>query len=112
MLSWSGHESGDEVDLGALGEVRVTALPAVEQALHAFAGAAAGDDEVALDAARRALVELAGDAAMVDAAAVAANFEMMTRLADGTGARFPDDRAEGNEPIATAMGMREVVSRR
>ena len=29
---------------------------------------------------------------MVDAAAVAANFEMMTRLADGTGAAMPAER--------------------
>ncbi len=112
MLSWSGQESGEAVDLGALGEARVAALSAIDQALHAFAGAAAGNDDAALTAARRALVEVGGEAAMVDAAAVAANFEMMTRLADGTGSRFPDERAEGNEPIASAMGMREVTSRR
>jgi hypothetical protein len=36
--------------------------------------------------ARSELVETIGEAAVIDAAAVVANFEMMTRLADCTGA--------------------------
>lgn len=40
----------------------------------------------AADAARNALSQAAGPEAVVDAAAVLANFEMMTRVADSTGA--------------------------
>ena len=112
MLSWSGQESGEAVDLGTLGEADVSVMAPLEAALHGFAGAAAGDDDEALAHARTAVGAVGGEAAMVDAAAVAANFEMMTRLADGTGARFPEDRAGGNEPIAVAMGVAEVTSRR
>ena len=49
---------------------------------------------------------------MVDAAAVADNFEMMTRLADGTGAVLPAERvARAGFQIAT-MGAADLVSRR
>lgn len=44
----------------------------------------AGDDDE-LVRVRTALVEALGESVMVDAAAVVANFEMMTRLAEGTG---------------------------
>ncbi len=49
---------------------------------------------------------------MVDAAAVIANFEMMTRLADGTGARIPQDRVDASAGIVRAFGMADVPSRR
>lgn len=79
MLSWSSeaeHPGGG------------TRL-AFESELLAFTDAIAGFDAAALEAARAALADAAGEDFMVDAAAVAANFEMMTRVADGTGARFP-----------------------
>ena len=52
----------------------------------AFAEAIAGWDDAALPRPAAALVDEAGEAFMIDAAAVVANFEMMTRVADGTGA--------------------------
>ncbi|MFM8855681.1 MAG: hypothetical protein ACKOI2_00455 [Actinomycetota bacterium] len=56
--------------------------------LRRFAVAATSPaaDVSELSLSRSALVEAMGEAAMVDAAAVVANFEMMTRLADCTGA--------------------------
>ena len=42
---------------------------------------------------------------MVDAAAVAANFEMMTRLADGTGAAMPEERLERSAFAIETMGI-------
>jgi hypothetical protein len=49
---------------------------------------------------------------MVDAAAVAANFEMMTRLADGTGAVLTEDRLERAAAQIETMGAGDMVSRR
>ena len=49
---------------------------------------------------------------MVDAAAVAANFEMMTRLADGTGARMPADVLEERAQAIGVMGVGRLTSRR
>ena len=56
--------------------------------LTAFVRAVVGLDEEATGEARAALVTAAGPELLVEAAAVLANFEMMTRVADGTGARF------------------------
>mgnify|MGYP006270569859 FL=1 len=83
MLSWSGQEYGVAVELATLSVGVATA-----DALVAFARAAtspAADADV-LSSTRDRLVEVMGVDAMVDAAAVVANFEMMTRLADSTGA--------------------------
>ena len=49
---------------------------------------------------------------MVDAAAVAANFEMMTRLADSTGARLPAAVIEERAGAIGALGVGELISRR
>jgi len=49
---------------------------------------------------------------MVDAAAVAANFEMMTRLADGTGAAMPAGRLRDSATAIETMGIADLTSRR
>jgi len=49
---------------------------------------------------------------MVDAAAVAANFEMMTRLADGTGAAMPAERLVNSAQAIEAMRIGNLTSRR
>jgi hypothetical protein len=49
---------------------------------------------------------------MVDAAAVAANFEMMTRLADGTGAAMPDERIQLSAVAIETMRIGNLTSRR
>jgi glutathione S-transferase len=69
--------------------------------LEEFVAAVVGDDPTRADAARAALADRLGTEWLVDAAAVIANFEMMTRLADGTGARLPPAR------ITAAADLRE-----
>lgn len=76
MLSWSSDAEGRQKGVGLQFEAE----------LLAFTDAVAGYDDLALAAARSALEQAAGSEFMIDAAAVAANFEMMTRVADGTGA--------------------------
>jgi hypothetical protein len=89
MLSWSSNEDGTPADVSAVATGEGDAGLPHGAALLAFAGAIAEWDDGALAVARDRLVADAGEAFMVDAAAVAANFEMMTRVADGTGAKFP-----------------------
>jgi hypothetical protein len=108
MLSWSGRTQEVAVDLASL---RV-AVPHAD-ALIALADAATLPDgaegEGARARARARLSAAMGPRAMVDAAAVAANFEMMTRLADATGALL--DRADRAEAGALA-GADGFASRR
>ncbi|NDC90670.1 MAG: hypothetical protein EB089_02295 [Acidimicrobiia bacterium] len=77
-----------------------------------FATAATELDDAAITIAREALAKCGGVATTIDAAAVIANFEMMTRLADSTGARMPEEVVAQRLGAAIAMGVDQVVSRR
>lgn len=120
MLSWSSTEAGADVDLTAVAaDHPAAAHPAGEPlpldhgaALLSFATACAQRDDAALDRAGTALVDETDLGFMVDAAAVAANFEMMTRLADSTGARMPAATLENRAAVIGAMGVAELTSRR
>lgn len=82
MLSWSSTTEGHPADLGTIARGEGDGGVAHGRELVAFAEAIGGFDDEVLAAARARLVAVAGEAFMVDAAAVAANFEMMTRVAD------------------------------
>ena len=112
MLSWSGSEQGVEVDLSSVQASRGgVAVPFARELLD-FATAATELDETVLVEKRNALLKVAGVATTIDAAAVVANFEMMTRLADSTGARMPTEVVAERLGVATAMGVDQAVSRR
>lgn len=112
MLSWSSTETGQQVDLAAVAAGAGDVGLEHGNSLLRFAGACGGTDDDELAAARLALIEETDVAFMVDAAAVAANFEMMTRLADGTGARLTEARLASAERLIETMGAADLVSRR
>jgi hypothetical protein len=112
MLSWSSAETGQPLDLAAVAEGRPGVGLEHGDALLRFASACGGDDDAELAAARAALVHQTDEMFMVDAAAVAANFEMMTRLADGTGAAMPAERLERAAQAIETMGIGSLTSRR
>ena len=112
MLSWSSTETGQHLDLAAVAEGRTGVGLEHGDALLRFASTCAGTDDVELATARSALVAETDEAFMIDAAAVAANFEMMTRLADGTGAAMPSERLERSAAAIETMGIGELISRR
>lgn len=112
MLSWSSTAAGTPADLAAIAEgVGDGGLPFGAE-LVAFAEAAGGFDDGVLTAARAALAAAAGEGFMVDAAAVIANFEMMTRVADGTGARFPAAAEAGRLVLDERLGLGGLTSAR
>lgn len=100
MLRASSRTNDQPFDAVAAVEGAATTVPLGPQ-LVAFVDAVVDRDPNQADAARRALAVVGGDAAVVDAAAVLANFEMMTRIADGTGARQTTER------LATLVDERE-----
>jgi hypothetical protein len=112
MLSWSSTATGHHLDLRAVADGRPgVGLPHGDELVR-FAGACGRTDDRELAAARAALVAATDEAFMVDAAAVAANFEMMTRLADGTGAAMPVERLAGSAEAIEVMGIGRLPSRR
>ena len=112
MLSWSSHETGEEIDLTEVAAAGDDIGLDHGGALMRYASACGGTDDGELLAARRALVDETDEALMVDAGAVAANFEMMTRLADATGARLRPERIEQSAMAIGVMGIADLTSRR
>ena len=111
MLSWSGNEQSIEIELTSVRDATGGANVKFARELLDFATAATELDDAALVSAREALIKTAGVAVTIDAAAVIANFEMMTRLADSTGARMPEEVVAQRLSAATAMGVDQVISR-
>jgi hypothetical protein len=112
MLRWSSTKTGSTADLASIAEGTGDGGLEHGRALVAFAEAIAAFDENALAAARAELATAAGETFMVDAAAVVANFEMMTRVADGTGARFPEDTSGSRTELAASLGINDFTSAR
>ena len=112
MLSWSSAEAGTPADLAAIAEGEGDGGLPFGAELVAFAEAVGGFDDAALSVARSRLGAAAGEAFMMDAAAVLANFEMMTRVADGTGARFPTDGAQARAALDLRLDIGGFTSAR
>ena len=110
MLSWSSTKSGAPADIAAIADDGVDAGLPHSAELVAFTDAVAGVDEAVLVSARTALVACAGEAFMIDASAVVANFEMMTRVADGSGARFPEQGSDHRAAIADKLQINDFTS--
>lgn len=87
---------------GASGDGNV---PAGAELLALVDAALSATPRTALPAARDALAAAAGPEAVGEAAAVIGNFEMMTRVADGTGARFPDGALDGLADLREQFGL-------
>jgi hypothetical protein len=112
MLSWSGHNMNLTVDVQTIASGKGDAGLPHGSELVAFADAIAGYDDLQLAQARTDLVSATSDAFMIDAAAVAANFEMMTRVADGTGATFEHNAHETRVALGNQLGISERISER
>ena len=80
--------------------------------LEEFVAAVVGEDPARADAARATLIDRFGPDWLIDAAAVIANFEMMTRLADATGARLRPEQIVAAAPIRAELGLDSFPSAR
>jgi hypothetical protein len=112
MLSWSSSELGSPAEVDAIASGEGDAGLPHGRLLVAFAEAIARFDDEVLRSARDRLADAAGEAFMIDAAAVAANFEMMTRVADGTGARHSPATAAQRNAIGARLGVGGFTSAR
>lgn len=95
----AGSENGDgNVECGAL-------LSALVEAVTSGGAAQA-------EAVRHDVAETMSPAHLVDALAVVANFEMMTRVADCTGAAFAAARREQVGDTVDSLGLGDLTSAR
>jgi hypothetical protein len=103
MLRASVAHAGGDVDLTSIAG-RAGSDLAHGDTLLAFVDAAVAGDRASLARARAALSGSAGWAFTVDAAAVVANFEMMTRVADTTGAAYAETARTATADARSAVG--------
>ncbi len=69
----------------------------------------AGDE---LDSIRAEVIEAVGETGLVDAAAICANFNMMVRIADGTGTPLDEGSIAMSDDLRTELGLNDLTSRR
>lgn len=76
----------------------------------AFADAAISAEARSLNLTRAALVEVVGVGAMIDAAAVIAGFDGITRIADATGIPLEPPKAEQTADLRASLHIDEFAS--
>lgn len=103
MLSWSAQETGRQVDLDAIVDTTVAPLLRGGRALITLARAVS-DPDPGRGPLEAVATELGLEAA-VDAAAVAANFQIMNRVVDATGLPIGRRRREENREVIARLGL-------
>lgn len=78
--------------------------------LASFAGAIAERDTAKIRRTRDELSQVAGDVVMVDAAAVAANFQRMVRIADSMGIPIDDKNIEAGADVRQELDLSRFAS--
>jgi hypothetical protein len=112
LLRESSKVTGENYDLTVLtgsagdGNIRHGAL------LVSFADAVLGSDDARLSAIRSEVRAKMGDAALVDAAAIAATFNAIDRVADSTGIQIEEVKAEATADFRAALGINAFAENR
>ena len=104
MLRGSGRHSGTDYRFEGVVEGNDGSGVVHEAELLAIADAAVGVGGD-LAAARSALIARIGPEAMIDAAAVIAGFDAITRVADGTGIPLEPPKAEASADWRASLGI-------
>lgn len=111
LLGLSGSQSENNIELANVtGSDHGDGGVASGQLLTKFAEAIHQGVDVA--AVRGDVLAQLGADAMVDAAAICANFNMMVRIADGTGTPLDAGTVPPSEGLRSELGLDDLVSRR
>lgn len=109
MLRESSLTFGYDVDIAAIADTTIPVGVSGGNALLQFVDAVLGVSGEAIDTAQtRVLAELGADA-LVDAAGVFGNFQMMNRIAEGSGIPVPGAAVERERDIVEALGLERFV---
>ena len=107
MLRESSQISDIDVDLNLVnGETTASDAVSFSNELMAYATAVASRDEEELVKRRDELLATSNPAVLVDAAAVAANFQRMVRIADSTGIPVDAQRMPVAQPAIDQLELR------
>jgi len=112
MLSLSAKTTETAIDLQMVNGSTASDAQGIPFAneLASFAEAIAQRDTPKIERTRNELAELAGDVVMVDAAAVAANFQRMVRIADSMGIPIDEKNVEPGADIRQELELGRFAS--
>lgn len=109
MLRWSGEAFGYEIDVKAVAEPAVdSGVPGGELLLGMVDVFLLGA-EAEREHSRTRLLDRLGPEAFVDAAAVFGNFEMMNRIAEGTGIPIARQEIDRESEMMSALGLNQTL---
>lgn len=112
MLSLSAKTTETAIDLQMVNgdsASETQGMPFASE-LAGFAEAIAQRDTAKIERTRKELAEVAGDVVMVDAAAVAANFQRMVRIADSMGIPIDEKNIEAGADIRDELELSRFAS--
>ena len=112
MLRESSNAKGEQYDLTLLTGGDGDGNIPQGRLLVEFADAVVGADDIGLVKLRSEIRALIGDAALVDAAAVAATFNAIDRIADATGIPIEDANAESTAELRGVLGINAFAENR
>jgi hypothetical protein len=107
MLSWSAEHMGFDLDIRSIGDPAFACGVPGGNALLGLVDAVMADGDLA--AAQKAVRAELGDGALVHAAGVFGNFQMMNRIAEGTGIPIPKQRIEASMDQIEAVGLHRMI---
>jgi len=112
MLSLSANTTETAIDLQMVNGSAASDSQGIPFAteLANFAEAIAERDAGKIDRTRDKLIRAAGEVVMVDAAAVAANFQRMVRIADSMGIPIDDKNVEAGAGIRQELDLGQFAS--
>ena len=106
-LRWSGEELGYPIDLRGLVDTSVElGVPGGKDLIDLVDSFVQGKGT---EAARSDVRSELGDASFVDAAGCFGNFEMMNRIAEGTGIPVPKQAVEREADMMKTLGLYDIL---
>jgi hypothetical protein len=112
LLRESSKAKGEHYDLSLLTGTKGDGNIPHGALLVAFADAVLGDDDGRLKEIQADIRDQIGDAAFVDAAAIAATFNAIDRVADATGIPIEDNKAASTADFRAELGINTFAEQR
>ena len=108
-LSWSGEKLGYDINIAGLMDRNVDlGVPGANALLELVDSFTSGQTEDQKRSRTGAIAQL-GEQAFFDSATVFGNFEMMNRVAEGTGIPIPRQAVEREAEMIKALGLSDIL---
>ncbi len=108
-LRWSGEICEYDIKIEGIADPSIDVGVPGGLALVGLVDQMVGGDLTARRQARATVLEQLGPESLVDAAAVFGNFEMMNRIAEGTGIAVPPQALEREAGMMHTLGLYDIL---